>query len=126
MNQYRVFYALNWPAALLDQNSAGDWPLHYEFAGLFQADDLDRLWALLNQDDRPNRKAGRSMCVGDIAIVDEAGSSSGEMPGQMWIARMMGWEELHPAGNAPPPRVIGVNWPDPLLREAGRVDAAET
>lgn len=117
MNQYMVYYARNWPDALLDRNGADDWPIHYDFAGVFQADDLDGLWALLNRDDRPNARMGRSMCVGDIAIVAEADGASSETRGQMWIARMMGWEKLHRTTNQLVPRVIGVNWPDPLLRE---------
>ena len=117
MNQYMVYYARNWPDALLDRNGADDWPIHYDFAGVFQADDLDGLWALLNQDDRPNAQVERSMCVGDIAIVAEADGTSSETRGQMWIARMMGWEKLHRTTNQLVPRVIGVNWPDPLLRE---------
>jgi hypothetical protein len=64
VNQYQVFFARNWPDALLDRNGADDWPIHYDFAGTFQADDLDGLWALLNQDDRPNAHVERSMCVG--------------------------------------------------------------
>lgn len=98
MNQYMVYYARNWPDALLDRNGADDWPIHYVFAGTFQADDLDGLWALLNQDDRPNAHVERSMCVGDIAIVAGADGASSESRGEMWIARMMGWEELRPAG----------------------------
>ena len=117
MNQYMVYYARNWPDALLDRNGADDWPIHYDFAGEFQADDLDGLWALLNQDDRPNAHAERSMCVGDIAIVAGADGASNESRGEMWIARMMGWEKLHRTTNQLVPRVIGVNWPDPLLRE---------
>ena len=117
MNQYMVYYARNWPDALLDRNGADDWPIHYDFAGVFQADDLDGLWALLNQDDRPNAHVERSMCVGDIAIVAGADGASNESRGEMWIARMMGWEKLHRTTNQLVPRVIGVNWPDPLLRE---------
>ena len=117
MNQYMVYYARNWPDALLDRNGADDWPIHYDFAGVFQADDLDGLWALLNQDDRPNARVERSMCVGDIAIVAGADSASNESRGEMWIARMMGWEKLHRTTNQLVPRVIGVNWPDSLLRE---------
>ena len=117
MNQYKVFFARNWPDALLDRNGADDWPIHYDFAGVFQADDLDGLWALLNQDDRPNAHVERSMCVGDIAIVAGADGASNESRGEMWIARMMGWEKLHRTTNQLVPRVIGVNWPDPLLRE---------
>jgi hypothetical protein len=112
-----VYYARNWPDALLDRNGADDWPIHYDFAGVFQADDLDGLWALLNQDDRPNAHVERSMCVGDIAIVAGADGASNESRGEMWIARMMGWEKLHRTTNQLVPRVIGVNWPDPLLRE---------
>ena len=117
MNQYQVYFARNWPDALLDRNGADDWPIHYDFAGVFQADDLDGLWALLNQDDRPNAHVERSMCVGDIAIVAGADGASNESRGEMWIARMMGWEKLHRTTNQLVPRVIGVNWPDPLLRE---------
>jgi hypothetical protein len=117
VNQYMVYYARNWPDALLDRNGADDWPIHYDFAGVFQADDLDGLWALLNQDDRPNAHVERSMCVGDIAIVAGADGASNESRGEMWIARMMGWEKLHRTTNQLVPRVIGVNWPDPLLRE---------
>lgn len=117
MNQYKVFFARNWPDALLDRNGADDWPIHYDFAGTFQADDLDGLWALLNQDDRPNAHVERSMCVGDIAIVAGADGASSESRGEMWIARMMGWEKLNRTTNQLVPRVIGVNWPDPLLRE---------
>jgi hypothetical protein len=117
VNQYMVYYARNWPDALLDRNGADDWPIHYDFAGVFQADDLDGLWALLNQDDRPNAHVERSMCVGDIAIVAGADGASNESRGEMWIARMMGWEKLHRMTNQLVPRVIGVNWPDPLLRE---------
>jgi hypothetical protein len=117
VNQYRVYYARNWPDALLDRNGADDWPIHYDFAGVFQADDLDGLWALLNQDDRPNAHVERSMCVGDIAIVAGADGASNESRGEMWIARMMGWEKLHRTTNQLVPRVIGVNWPDPLWRE---------
>ena len=117
MNQYMVYYARNWPDALLDRNGADDWPIHYDFAGTFQADDLDGLWALLNQDDRPNAHVERSMCVGDIAIVAGADGASNESRGEMWIARRMGWEKLHRTTNQLVPRVIGVNWPDPLLRE---------
>ena len=117
MNQYMVYYAENWPDALLDRNGADDWPIHYDFAGVFQADDLDGLWALLNQGDRPNAHVERSMCVGDIAIVAGADGASNESRGEMWIARMMGWEKLHRTTNQFVPRVIGVNWPDPLLRE---------
>ena len=117
MNQYMVYYARNWPDALLDRNGADDWPIHYDFAGVFQADDLDGLWALLNKDDRPNARMGRSMCVGDIAIVAGTDGASSESRGEMWIARMMGWEKLHRTTNQIVPRVIGVNWPDPLLRE---------
>jgi len=117
VNQYVVYYARNWPDALLDRNGADDWPIHYDFAGTFQADDLDGLWALLNWDDRPNAQVGRSMCVGDIAIVAETDGKSGEVCDQMWIARMMGWEKLHRTTHQLVPRVIGVNWPDPLRRE---------
>jgi len=117
VNQYKVFFARNWPDALLDRNGADDWPIHYDFAGTFQADDFDGLWALLNQDDRPNARMGRSMCVGDIAIVARTDGASSESHGEMWIARMMGWEKLNRTTNQLVPRVIGVNWPDPLLRE---------
>ena len=116
MNQYKVFFARNWPDALLDRNGADDWPIHYDFAGTFQADDFDGLWALLNQDDRPNARMGRSMCVGDIAIVAGADGASSESR-EMWIARMMGWEKLHRTTNQLVPRVIDVSWPDPLWRE---------
>lgn len=109
MNQYRVYYARNWPDALLDRNGAGDWPIHYDFAGTFQADDFDGLWALLNQDDRPNARMGRSMCVGDIAIVAGTDGASSESHGEMWIARMMGWEELRPAGRE---FDLSIHWPN--------------
>jgi hypothetical protein len=122
MNRYVVFYAVNWPDALLDRNGAEHWPLNYDFVGVFQADSLDGLWDLLNRDDRPNAQMSRSMCVGDTAVVAEADSASGEACGQMWIVRKIGWEELHPASDRPIPRVIGVNWPDPLLHVTGVVE----
>ena len=125
MNQYQVYFARNWPDALLDRNGADDWPIHYDFAGTFQADDLDGLWALLNRDDRPTALVSRSTRVGDIAVVAEADSTPGEVCGQMWIVRRIGWEELHPAADQPAPRVIGVNWPDPLSRVAGAVGILE-
>ena len=109
MNQYRVYYARNWPDALLDRNGADDWPIHYAGVGTFQAQDLDGLWALLNWDDRPNANVERSMCVGDIAVVTEADGKSGETPGQMWIARRLGWEELRLAGRN---FDLSVHWSD--------------
>jgi hypothetical protein len=96
-NTYSIWYALNWPDALFDKNGAANWPHDYRFAGEFQADSLDELWSLLNRDDRPNAKVGRSICVGDIVLVIAAASGSSKTFGQMWIARMMGWEELHPS-----------------------------
>ncbi len=141
MNKYVVFFALNWPDALLDRNGAEHWPLNYYFAGVFQADSLEGLWDLLNRDDRPTAQICRSLCVGDIAVVAEAdfGEASmssaeslsrvegtpGEAHGQIWIVRRIGWEELHLASDQPTPRVIGVNWPDPLSRVAGAVKLLE-
>jgi len=125
MNKYVVFFAVNWPDALLDRNGAEHWPLNYVFAGVFQADCLEGLWDLLNRDDRPTAQVSRSMCAGDIAAVAEAGGKSGETRGQMWIARRIGWEELHPAADQLAPRVIGVNWPDPLSRVTGAVNTLE-
>jgi hypothetical protein len=106
MNKYVLFFAVNWPDALLDRNGLEHWPLNYIFAGVFQADSLEGLWDLLNRDDRPNANVERSMCVGDIAVVAEADfgelsradGKSGETPGQMWIARRLGWEKLRLAG----------------------------
>jgi len=131
MNKYVLFFAVNWPEALLDRNSAEHWPLNYDFAGVFQADSLEGLWDLLNRDDRPTAQVNRSMCVGDIAVVAEADfgelsradGTPGEACGQMWIVRRIGWEELHPASDGPTPRVIGVNWPDPLSRVTGAVES---
>jgi len=125
MNKYVTFFAVNWPDALLDRNGAEHWPLNYVFAGVFQAGNLEGLWDLLNRDDRPNAQVSRSMCVGDIAVIAEAGSTPDEVCGQMWIVRRIGWEELHPAGDRPTPRVIGVNWPDPLSRVTGAVRTLE-
>ena len=125
MNKYVLFFAVNWPDALLDRNGAEHWPLNYDFAGVFQADSLEGLWDLLNRDDRPTAQICRSMCVGDIAVVAEADSSPGEARGQMWIVRRIGWEELHSADDRPTLRVIGVNWPDPLSRVTGAVRTLE-
>jgi hypothetical protein len=125
MNTYVAFFALNWPDALLDRNGAEHWPLNYVFAGVFQADSLEGLWDLLNRDDRPTAQVSRSMCVGDIAVVAEADCASDEVRGQMWVARRIGWEELHLASDRPTPRVIGVNWPDPLSRVTGAVESVE-
>ena len=125
MNKYALFFAVNWPDALLDRNGAEHWPLNYVFAGVFQADSLEGLWDLLNRDDRPNAQVSRSMCVGDIAVVAEVEGTPGEACGQMWIARRIGWEELHPASDRPTPRVIGVNWPDPLSRVTSAVRILE-
>jgi len=125
MNTYVAFFALNWPDALLDRNDAEHWPLNYVFAGVFQADSLEGLWDLLNRDDRPTAQVSRSMCVGDIAVVAEADCASDEVRGQMWVARRIGWEELHLASDRPTPRVIGVNWPDPLSRVTGAVESVE-
>lgn len=123
MNKYVIFFAVNWPDALLDQNGAEHWPLNYDFAGVFQADSLEGLWDLLNRDDRPTAQICRSMCVGDIAVVAAAEGTPGEARGQMWIVRRIGWEELHLASDRPTPRVIGVNWPEPLSRVTGEVEA---
>jgi hypothetical protein len=101
VNTYCVYHALNWPAALFDRNDERNWPSDYRFAGEFRADSLDELWAWLNRDDRPNARVDRSMCVGDVVIIAEAGETSGEARGQMWIARRVGWEELHPAAISP-------------------------
>ena len=125
MNKYVLFFAVNWPDALLDRNGAEHWPLNYDFAGVFQADSLEGLWDLLNRDDRPTALVSRSMCVGDIAVVAEADGTPGEVCGQMWITRRVGWEELHLASDRPTPRVIGVNWPDPLSRVTGAVKPIE-
>ncbi len=125
MNKYVLFFAVNWPDALLDRNGAEHWPLNYDFVGVFQASSLESLWDLMNRDDRPTALVSRSMCVGDIAVVAEADGASREMCGQMWIARRIGWEELHPASDRPTPRVIGVNWPDPLSRVTGAVESVE-
>jgi hypothetical protein len=92
---------------------------------VFQADSLEGLWNLLNRDDRPTARVNRSMCVGDIAVVAEADGTPGEARGQMWIARRIGWEELHLVSDQPTPRVIGVNWPDPLSRVTGAVRILE-
>ena len=125
MNKYVLFFAVNWPDALLDRNGAEHWPLNYDFVGVFQADSLEGLWDLLNRDDRPNAQMSRSMYVGDIAVVAEADDTPGEMCGQMWIVRRIGWEELHPASDWPTPRVIGVNWPDPLSRVTSAIKPVE-
>jgi hypothetical protein len=125
MNKYVLFFAVNWPDALLDRNGAEHWPLNYDFAGVFQADSLQGLWNLLNREDRPTARVNRSMCVGDIAVVAEADGTPGEARGQMWIARRIGWEELHFVSDQPTPRVIGVNWPDPLSRVTGAVRILE-
>jgi len=125
MNKYVVFFALNWPDALLDRNGTEHWPLNYVFAGVFQADSLEGLWSMLNRDDRPTAQMSRSMCVGDIVVVAEADGASDEVCGQMWIVRRIGWEELHLARDQPIPRVIGVNWPDPLSRVSGAVELVE-
>jgi len=125
MNTYVVFFAENWPDALLDRNGAEHWPLNYDFVGVFQADNLEGLWDLMNRDGRPNARVSRSMCVGDIAVVAEADCASDEVRGQMWIARRIGWEELHLASDRPKARVIGVNWPDPLSRVTGAVEFLE-
>jgi hypothetical protein len=92
---------------------------------VFQADSLEGLWDLLNRDDRPNANVERSMCVGDIAVVAEADfgetstssveslsradGKSGETPGQMWIARRLGWEKLRLAGRN---FDLSVHWSD--------------
>ncbi len=83
MNKYVVFFAVNWPDALLNRNSADHWPLNYVFAGVFQAGSLEGLWDLLNRDDRPAAQVSRSMCVGDIAVIAEADGAPGEVCGQM-------------------------------------------
>jgi hypothetical protein len=65
------------------------------------------------------------MCVGDIAVVAEADfgetstssveslsradGKSGETPGQMWIARRLGWEKLRLAGRN---FDLSVHWSD--------------
>ncbi len=51
---------------------------------------------MLNRDDRPNAGIGRSMCVGDIVVIADARTSAPEAcgPRSVWIARMVGWEEL--------------------------------
>ncbi len=94
MNSYVVFYATNWPAALLDGNGAAQWPFNYRLAGLFQARDRAELWSILNDDDRPTAGEDRAMCAGDLVIVENASRQSSEARGQVWLAQRLGWVQL--------------------------------
>lgn len=89
MPYYRVYYAQNWPDALMDKNTAANWPTDYNYAGAFRAAGLEDLWALLNRDNRPNARQARSMCVGDIAVEVRPGR-----PSPAWMVRMLGWKKL--------------------------------